>query len=223
MEDFKEQISSTTPTIDELRHGSEYGMGDTNKLFDDAASYLLDNKAPATRDPMVDEDDILDLAGGARDAIERHKATLPRFEDPPKYSYTDLASRDAEPTAPEPGPDRWVTGRFGDPTEEPKTKTMDAFADTETPKAEPRIPAKDSYSPGTESPCDVIVWLLCCPPLFLRAKVTVTVDCISPSDAPSSAVLRVVVTVSQCCRGSSGGFSEGASASTSAGHLTPAL
>ncbi|KAI1896976.1 hypothetical protein AGOR_G00100460 [Albula goreensis] len=96
-----------------------------------------------------DEDDILDLAGGARDAIERHKASLPRFEDPPKYTYSDFPTSDPEPAASKPEAE-YGFGSFMDSTEK-KTKPIDEIADTETPKAEP---VKESSSSGKSSPCE---------------------------------------------------------------------
>uniref|UniRef100_A0A4W5QRK1 Reticulon n=1 Tax=Hucho hucho TaxID=62062 RepID=A0A4W5QRK1_9TELE len=60
MEDSEQVVSSTTPSEDEMSryrtHGNHYG-----------------NEATA----KVGEDDIVDLVGGAQDAIERHKAYCP--------------------------------------------------------------------------------------------------------------------------------------------------
>ncbi|XP_035259779.1 reticulon-4a isoform X1 [Anguilla anguilla] len=143
MEGFDDQISSTTPSNDELLRGTEYGTGDTHKLFEEAASYLLDNKESVTSDPM-DEDDIIDLAGGARAAIESHKAAMSRFEDAPKYTkYSDFPTSDPEPEADQ------DMGSFVDSTEK-QTKPMGEIAETETPKTEPRNPTKESSS-GTSS------------------------------------------------------------------------
>ncbi|XP_064174845.1 reticulon-4a isoform X3 [Anguilla rostrata] len=150
MEGFDDQISSTTPSNDELLRGSEYGTGDTHKLFEEAASYLLDNKESVTSDPM-DEDDIIDLAGGARAAIESHKAAMSRFEDAPKYTkYSDFPSSDPEPEADQ------DMGSFVDSTEK-QTKPMGEIAETETPKTEPRNPTKESSS-GTSSLVDLLYW-----------------------------------------------------------------
>ncbi|KAJ8366101.1 hypothetical protein SKAU_G00149320 [Synaphobranchus kaupii] len=146
MEGFDDHISSTTPSNDELEllRGSERGAGDSHELFDHVSSYLLDDKETVTRDP-VDEDDILDLAGGARDAIERHKASLPRFEDAPKYTkYSDPPTSDPEPEA-----DQGLSS-FLDSTEK-QTKPVGEIAETEMPKVEPRNPTKESSSTGTSS------------------------------------------------------------------------
>ncbi|XP_035259781.1 reticulon-4a isoform X3 [Anguilla anguilla] len=150
MEGFDDQISSTTPSNDELLRGTEYGTGDTHKLFEEAASYLLDNKESVTSDPM-DEDDIIDLAGGARAAIESHKAAMSRFEDAPKYTkYSDFPTSDPEPEADQ------DMGSFVDSTEK-QTKPMGEIAETETPKTEPRNPTKESSS-GTSSLVDLLYW-----------------------------------------------------------------
>ncbi|XP_010868128.2 reticulon-4 isoform X8 [Esox lucius] len=61
MEDSEQIVSSTTHPEDDMSNYSQYGH------------HYGNNEATA----KVDEDDIVDLVGGAHDAIERHKASYP--------------------------------------------------------------------------------------------------------------------------------------------------
>ncbi|XP_061089215.1 reticulon-4-like isoform X2 [Conger conger] len=143
MEGFDDYISSTTPSNDELLRGS----GDTNKLFEDAAGFLLDSPKESAASEPLDEDDILDLAGGARDAIERHKAAVSRFEDDePMYTkYTEPFNLDPDPEA-----DQGLLGGFVDSTEK-QAKPVSEIAETEAPKAGPTNPTKEPSSTETSS------------------------------------------------------------------------
>ncbi|KAJ8246475.1 hypothetical protein GJAV_G00268230 [Gymnothorax javanicus] len=146
MEGFDDRISSTTPSNDELLRGSEYGSrdNDTHRLFEEAAGYLLDNKETAPSDTL-DEDDILDLAGGARDALERHKAAMPRYEDRPTYTkYSESPPSDPEPE------DEQGLGSFADSTDK-QTKPMGEMAETATPKTDPKNATKESSSAAVSS------------------------------------------------------------------------
>ncbi|XP_041723067.1 reticulon-4 isoform X6 [Coregonus clupeaformis] len=60
MEDSEQVVSSTTPSVDEMSRYGQYGNH-------------YGNEATA----KVGEDDIVDLVGGAQDAIERHMASSP--------------------------------------------------------------------------------------------------------------------------------------------------
>ncbi|XP_036396492.1 reticulon-4a isoform X2 [Megalops cyprinoides] len=152
-----EQISSTTPPVDELKlheEWDEYGMRDSHKAFDDTARFLLD-KEPAAEDLL--DDDILDLAGGARDAIERHKATLPRFEDPPRDAFSDFTLSGPAPSEKE-SEKASLFGGFGDSTEK-QTKALDEVPDTETLEAAPSSREKDSSPPAAPSSLvDLLYW-----------------------------------------------------------------
>ncbi|XP_028828282.1 reticulon-4a isoform X1 [Denticeps clupeoides] len=97
-------VSSTTPSVDELLD-SEFGSPaepQNPQLFDDVAKYLLENREAEAQDAPQDDDDILDLAGGARDAIERHRSTL-RRPDAPGVDSGSEASSNPPPAAVKPG------------------------------------------------------------------------------------------------------------------------
>lgn len=68
------EISSTTPSY---RIHDEDRAEHVNSQTDETADFHS-REAVA----HVTDDDILDLAGGAKDAIERHRSTLPRDEEP---------------------------------------------------------------------------------------------------------------------------------------------
>lgn len=74
--DDQAEISSTTPSygFQEEDEAKQH----VNSLMDEAADFLSREAVPH----VPDEEDILDLAGGAKDAIERHRSTLPRAEEP---------------------------------------------------------------------------------------------------------------------------------------------
>ena len=146
MDEIHDDISSTTPSNDELLRGSEYGPVDTDKLFEDAAGFPLGPKESGTSEPL-DEDEILDLAGGARDAIERHKAAVSCFEDD-EPTYTPYSK--PVPSDPEPEADQRLFGGSLDPTGK-LTKPAGETTETETPKAEPRNPTKAPSSADTSS------------------------------------------------------------------------
>ncbi|KAA0713327.1 Reticulon-4 Neurite outgrowth inhibitor [Triplophysa tibetana] len=124
--DDQMEISSTTPSY---RSHDEDRAEHVNSQTDEALDFL-GREAEA----HVAEDDILDLAGGAKDAIERHRSTLPRDEEPrldlkqdPEPSSTfDLP----EPEAVKPAP----IGGATKPTkaEEKEEKTTVAPAKTKS-------------------------------------------------------------------------------------------
>nr|XP_055068957.1 reticulon-4a isoform X1 [Misgurnus anguillicaudatus] len=77
--DDQTEISSTTPS---------YGFQDEDRNVNslDEAVDFLSREAEAVQE----DDDILDLAGGAKDAIERHKSTLPRtVTEEPLLDFSD--------------------------------------------------------------------------------------------------------------------------------------
>ncbi|XP_041959254.1 reticulon-4a isoform X1 [Alosa sapidissima] len=109
MEDNFRGISSTTPSVDDLlQSGHEYGTEDetTSKLYDDAAGFLIDTREAVAKD--FDDDDILDLAGGAQDALERHRSTLPRYHEPIADSFSDPTPEPEPELEPEPEPESSV-------------------------------------------------------------------------------------------------------------------
>ncbi|XP_051562743.1 reticulon-1-A-like isoform X1 [Myxocyprinus asiaticus] len=104
-------ISSTTPSYGVQNEGQKFGRDQhVNSLMD------LSREAAAH---IPEEEDILDLAGGAKDAIERHRSTLRRTEEPlldlkqpepePEPSTT---TSDPKPAAVKPAP----ISAFGDAT-----------------------------------------------------------------------------------------------------------
>ncbi|XP_015217946.2 reticulon-4a isoform X2 [Lepisosteus oculatus] len=141
MEDAQ-HISSTTPGVDELRklQGDPDKM-DESKLYDEAAGYLLQESGGGSPRPLAD-DDILDLAGGARDALLRHRsATPPGTGDPDRDLYSEFAP------AAEPGDLLTGMGGFGAPSVK---QAADSPPKPEPPRAAPRSPASDP-SPASSS------------------------------------------------------------------------
>nr|XP_015217948.1 PREDICTED: reticulon-4 isoform X4 [Lepisosteus oculatus] len=157
MEDAQ-HISSTTPGVDELRklQGDPDKM-DESKLYDEAAGYLLQESGGGSPRPLAD-DDILDLAGGARDALLRHRsATPPGTGDPDRDLYSEFAP------AAEPGDLLTGMGGFGAPSVK---QAADSPPKPEPPRAAPRSPASDpspasssSSSSAASSPVvDLLYW-----------------------------------------------------------------
>lgn len=123
-----DQISSTTPSYgfqhdDEEEHRADKHV---NSLQDEAADFSL---REAVAVPEVDE--ILDLAGGAKDALERHRSTLPRTGEP----LLDFA--EPEPSSiskPEPEPVKpALTSASGDATTKPTKSEEKEEKTTVTP------------------------------------------------------------------------------------------
>ncbi|XP_077055843.1 reticulon-4a isoform X1 [Siphateles boraxobius] len=108
-----DQISSTTPSYG-LQHEEEHRAGKhANSLLDEGTDFSL--REAAADVPEVD--DILDLAGGAKDALERHRSTLPRNEEP----LLDF-SEPEPPSTSKPGPEAAkpaLIGTFGESTTKP--------------------------------------------------------------------------------------------------------
>lgn len=110
-----DQISSTTPSYGFQHDEEEEHRADkhVNSLQDEAADFSI---REAVAD-VLEDDDILDLAGGAKDALERHKSTLPRTEEP----LLDFAEPEPssiskpEPEAVKPA----LISAFGDATTKP--------------------------------------------------------------------------------------------------------
>uniref|UniRef100_A0A673LEE1 Reticulon n=1 Tax=Sinocyclocheilus rhinocerous TaxID=307959 RepID=A0A673LEE1_9TELE len=137
-------ISSTTPSYGFQHEEEEEYRADKHKnsLMDEADDLLereADAKAP-------DDDDILDLAGGAKDALERHRSTLPRTEEP----LLDLTEPEPEPSStskPEP--------------EAVKPAPSSAFGDatTKTTKSEEKD-EKTRVTPSQSNSCCSLVDLL---------------------------------------------------------------
>lgn len=110
--DDQMDISSTTPSYGFQHEEEELYRADKHKnsLMDEGTDFL-EREADAN---ILDDDDILDLVGGAKDALERHSSTLPRTEEPllnlpePEPSSTSKP----EPEAVKPAP----SSAFGDAT-----------------------------------------------------------------------------------------------------------
>lgn len=139
MEDYTE-ISTTTPSVDDLRSGHEYGTEDktTAKLLDDAADFLIDTREAV---PKFEDDDILDLAGGAKDALERHRSTLERHEEPILDSFSD-------PT-PEPEPEPESSVPDPEPVAAPHER-VSGFGDTSS-----KVSKEEDVSPKEEKTATV--------------------------------------------------------------------
>ncbi|XP_026112061.1 reticulon-4a isoform X1 [Carassius auratus] len=103
--DDRMDISSTTPSHGFQREEEELYRADKHKnsLTNEGADFL-EREADAN---VLEDDDILDLAGGAKDALERHRSTLPRTEEPPLLDFTDpepSSTSKPEPEAVKPAP-----------------------------------------------------------------------------------------------------------------------
>lgn len=113
-----DQISSTTPSYD-VHHDDEgefRAEKQANSLMDEDFS---SNEAQAH---VPEVEGILDLAGGAKDALERHRSTMPRKEEP----LLDFGEPEPEPSStikPEP--------------EAPKPAPISSFGDASPKQAKP--------------------------------------------------------------------------------------
>lgn len=107
-------ISSTTPSYI-FQHDNEEDecLADKHKnsLMDEGADFSR-REAEAS---VPDVDEILDLAGGAKDALERHRSTLPRTEEPLRDFTEPSSTSKPEPEAVKPAP----SGALGDATTKP--------------------------------------------------------------------------------------------------------
>ncbi|MGH0132991.1 UNVERIFIED_CONTAM: hypothetical protein FKN15_059553 [Acipenser sinensis] len=103
MEDLN-QISSTTPSADDLRKL-------TQEYMEESSDLLENNEAEAS----WGVEDILDLTGGAADALLRHQSpSRPRPADPVNQSVTPISFSNPEPFA---MPEETPTASTGKPTE----------------------------------------------------------------------------------------------------------
>lgn len=112
-----DQISSTTPSYG-LQHEEEEHRADKHvkTLLDEATDFSL---REAEADVQEVDDDILDLAGGAKDALERHRSTLPRTEEP-LLDFTDPEPEPPSSSKPElEAAKPALIGAFGDATTKP--------------------------------------------------------------------------------------------------------
>ncbi|KAK2888824.1 hypothetical protein Q8A67_014199 [Cirrhinus molitorella] len=125
-----DQISSTTPS-----YGFQHDDGEdefrankhVNSLMDEGEDFMK-REAEAN---VPDEDEILDLAGGAKDALERHRSTLPRTEEP-LLDFTEpepSSTFKPEPEAVKPAP----ISAFGDATTKPTISEEKEEKTTVTP------------------------------------------------------------------------------------------
>ncbi|XP_051567398.1 reticulon-4a isoform X1 [Myxocyprinus asiaticus] len=139
--DYNMEISSTTPSYGFQHEDQEFGADqNVNSPVDEAADFL--SREAAARVP--EEDDILDLAGGAKDAIERHRSTLPRTEEP----LLDLKQPEQSTTTSDPKP------------EDVKPAPISAFGDMKTKQTE--IEEKTTVTPSKPesktSLVDLLYW-----------------------------------------------------------------
>lgn len=118
-----DQISSTTPSYG-FQHDDEHRVDkNVNSLLDEANDFSIREAVAG----VSEEDEILDLAGGAKDALERHRSTLPRTEEPLlDFDEPEPSSiSKPEPEAAKPA----LIGAFGDATTKP-TKSEEKEAKT---------------------------------------------------------------------------------------------
>ncbi|TRY59985.1 hypothetical protein DNTS_010971, partial [Danionella cerebrum] len=105
MEDQTE-ISSTTPSqgFNDFVEEEEFKAEEqVESLMDEAEPAVFSSREAEAHVPEVD--DILDLAGGAKDALERHMSTMPRTEDPNNFAAAEPSSTSKpEPEVPKPAP-----------------------------------------------------------------------------------------------------------------------
>ncbi|XP_043097626.1 reticulon-4a isoform X1 [Puntigrus tetrazona] len=140
-----DDISSTTPSYG-FQHDEEEDEyradKHKNSLMDEGADFLP-REAEAN---VLDVDDILDLAGGAKDALERHRSTLPRTEEP-LLDFTD----------PEPEP----SSTFKPEPEAVKPSPIRAFEDATTkPTKSEEKDEKTTVTPSKSTCCCSLVDLL---------------------------------------------------------------
>ncbi|KAK7154820.1 hypothetical protein R3I93_009692 [Phoxinus phoxinus] len=124
-----DQISSTTPSFG-LQHeeGEHRADKHVNSLRDEATDFSLREAAA----DVSEVDEILDLAGGAKDALERHRSTLPRTEEP-LLDFSDPEPEPPSTSKPEPEAAKpALIGAFGDATSKP-TKPEEKKEKTVTP------------------------------------------------------------------------------------------
>ncbi|KAL0190346.1 hypothetical protein M9458_013044, partial [Cirrhinus mrigala] len=96
-----DQISSTTPSYGFQHDDEERADKHVNSLMDEGDDFM---KREA--DANIPDEEILDLAGGAKDALERHRSTLPRTEESlPDFTEPEPSSTyKPEPEAVKPAP-----------------------------------------------------------------------------------------------------------------------
>lgn len=118
--DGQMDISSTTPS-----YGFQHDAEEEEYLADKHKTSLMDEGADFSKREaeanVLDDDEILDLAGGAKDALERHRSTLPRTEETlvdftePEPEPEPSSTSKPEPEAVKPAP----ISAFGDATTKP--------------------------------------------------------------------------------------------------------
>ncbi|RXN23865.1 reticulon-1-A-like isoform X1 [Labeo rohita] len=141
-----DQISSTTPSYgfqhDDDEEEEYRADKHVNSLMDEGADFMQ-REAEAHN---LDEDEILDLAGGAKDALERHRSTLPRTEEP-LLDFTEpepSSTYKPEPEAVKPAP----ISAFGDAITKP----------TKSEEKEEKTTVTPSESKSCCSLVDLLYW-----------------------------------------------------------------
>ncbi|XP_023683950.1 reticulon-1-A isoform X9 [Paramormyrops kingsleyae] len=139
-----DQISSTTPF--------ESGFGE-DWLTDSrpADTQFHDNEAVAKED-----DDILDLAGGAKEALERHRAATHDYGSTP-FGQPQKAA-DPSPTPPASMDAGSLFGDAGVKRMPAAGEAADTPPKPQVPEAAPVIPAKKPPSPSPSSVVDLLYW-----------------------------------------------------------------
>lgn len=125
-----DQISSTTPSYG-LQHEEEHRADKLNSLLDEVTDFSLREAAA----DVSEVDDILDLAGGAKDALERHRSTLPRTEEP-LLDFSDPEPEPEPPSTSKPEPEAGkpaLIGAFGDAATKPTKSEEKEEKTTVTP------------------------------------------------------------------------------------------
>ncbi|XP_059416922.1 reticulon-1-A-like isoform X1 [Carassius carassius] len=97
--DEQTEISSTTPSDGFHDAEEEYKEDKHVKSLMDEEGDFSEREADAK---ASDYGSILDLVGGAEDALERHRSTLPRTEEPPLLDFTDPEPEPSSTSKPEP-------------------------------------------------------------------------------------------------------------------------
>lgn len=145
-----DQISSTTPSygfqhVDEEEKYLTLADKHKNSLMDEGADF---SKREAEAN-VLDDDDILDLAGGAKDALERHRSTLPRTEEP----LLDFTEPEPSSTSkPEPEPEPSSTSKPEPEAVKPAPITAFGDATTKPTKSEEKD-EKTTVTPSKSNSC----------------------------------------------------------------------
>lgn len=154
-----DQISSTTPSygfqhVEEEEKYLTLADKHKNSMMDEGADF---SKREAEAN-VLDDDDILDLAGGAKDALERHRSTLPRTEEP-LLDFTEPEPEPSSTSKPEPEPEPSSTSKPEPEAVKPAPITAFGDATTKPTKSEEKD-EKTTVTPSKSNSCCSLVDLL---------------------------------------------------------------